>query len=57
MNTWMRTMAAAHGSVSRSHCGVLAEHGSDAAQKTPPSVRGYAWSTTPSIAADGGEAA
>ena len=57
MNTWMRTMAAAHGSVSRSHCGVLAEHGSDAAQKTPPSVRGYAWSTTPSMAADGGEAA
>ena len=38
--TSMRTMAAVHGSVSRSHWGALAEQGSDADQNTLPSVRG-----------------
>ena len=38
--TSMRTMAAVHGSVSRSHWGLLAVQGSDADQNTLPSVRG-----------------
>lgn len=38
--TSMRTMAAVHGSISRSHWGLLAEQGSDADQNTLPSVRG-----------------
>ena len=38
--TSMRTIAAVHGSVSRSHWGELGAHGSDADQNTPPSERG-----------------